>query len=503
MLARTRADRSRSWLLRHGEVLLAMGLALGLTLVYLQSADVVGLPFDDSYISLQFARNLAEHGFLTFDGETASAGATSLLHVAIMAVPIKLGAAPVKVSLAVGIASQMALVAAVYWLAWSIFRERWTAVLAAISIGIMGYLALDALNGMETTLFLLMTTGAAAAFFSAKSWQGYLTAGVLVALSILTRPDGVLLLAAMGLFYVITRDSPIIQLTSEDLRRLAMIVLPSVLVLIGLASYYGVTTETITPGTATAKLYFFRQFEQSYLQRYDWAQGGVANFIAPVLPWLVLAGFAIRRREAVLFALFWVEFIIMYFMLFPGGLWHYWYRYQHVFLPPLAVFGAAGLLSLVRGRTWRKTEVVAGAAIGLVLVGLTAFQYENFRNHYMFEISVNEGRQVGIAEFLRDEAPPDVAIATHDIGAIGYFSQRDVIDLVGLVNPEVIDFHVGRQLREYVDDVRPGYIVVLDLWEDLFLRIGLADNPELFEPVRVFPGGRDGPFTVYLTHYPP
>lgn len=141
-------------------------------------------------------------------------------------------------------------------------------------------------------------------------------------------------------------------MTSEDLQRLAMIVLPSVLVLIGLASYYAATTGTITPGTATAKLNFFREFELSYMHRFDVAQGGVANFIAPVLPWLVLAGFAMRRREAILFALFWVAFIIMYFVLFPGGLWHYWYRYQHAFLPPLAVFGGAGLVSLVRGRTW-------------------------------------------------------------------------------------------------------------------------------------------------------
>ena len=139
----------------------------------------------------------------------------------------------------------------------------------------------------------------------------------------------------------------------------------------------------------------------------------------------------------------------------------------------------------------------------MVLVGVMALQYENFRNHYTSEISVNEGRQVGIAEFLRDEVPSDVAIATHDIGAIGYFSQRDVIDLVGLVNPDVVDFHDGRQLREYVEIVQPGYIVVLDSWEDLFLSIGLADSPELFEPVRVFPGGRDGPFTVYRTQYMP
>ena len=61
----------------HWEVWPAVAFALALVLIYLFTAPVVGLPFDDSYISLQFARNLADHGFLTFDGETASSGATS------------------------------------------------------------------------------------------------------------------------------------------------------------------------------------------------------------------------------------------------------------------------------------------------------------------------------------------------------------------------------------------------------------------------------------------
>ena len=501
------AARSHSWLRKHGELAFAMVLALGFTLIYLHSADVVGLPYDDSYISLNFARNLADYGFLTFNGETASAGATSLLHVAILAMLIKLGGEPVVTSLAVGIACQMALVAAVYFLAWSIFRDRWTSFLAAVSIGIMGYLALDALNGMETTLFLLMTTAAAAVFFTATSWRGYLVAGFLVALSVLTRPEGILFLAAVALYYVITLDGPVLRLSSEDLRGLAMVVLPSILVLVGLTFYYWNTTGTITPGTATAKLFFFREFEWSYLDRYDVAQGGVMNFVAPVLPWLVLGGFVICRREVVLFAFSWMAFVIMYFVLFPGGLWHYWYRYQHVFLPPLAVFGAAGLVCLVRGRTWRTFEIVAGIAIGVVLVGMMVFQYENFCNRYVYEISLIEDAQVGIAKFLRDKVPSNVAIATHDIGAIGYYSQRDLIDLVGLVNPDVVDFHDGRRLREYVDNVQPGYIVVLNSWENLFLRIGFADSPELFEPVRVFagdfPGGESDRFTVYRTHYMP
>lgn len=490
----------RSWLLAYWELLPLAGFALALTLVYLLSAPVFGLPFDDSYISLQFARNLARYGFLTFDGETASAGATSLLHVAILTVPIKLGVEPVKASVAVGVILHVSLVPVVYWLGWTIFKDRLVAVLSGASVGIIGYLAFDALNGMETTLFLVVSTAAAAAFLGAKDERGFLVAGVLAALAVLTRPEGVLLLGAMGLYYLVNpgREESVASLPTA--RRLALLAGPSAAALIGLALFYWATTGSFTPGAATAKLLFFREFDQSLQFKFNLARNGLVDFLAPVLPWLALAAFAVRRRETLLFAFFWVAFILMYYMLFPGGLTHYWYRYQHVFLPAIVVFGSAGLVSLVRGWKFRAWDILSAGVVGAVLLGAVVFQYENFRNHYAYEVNLNETRQVGLARYLRDVVPPNGTIAAHDIGAISFYSEREVVDLVGLVNPDVIDYHDGRRLREYVDRVQPSYIVVFSSWEQAFLRLGLLDEPKLFEEVRVFPGGV-GSFVVYRTHY--
>ena len=482
------------------EVWPLVGLALALVFVYLRSAPVSGLPFDDSYISLQFARNLARHGLLTFDGETASAGATSLLHVVIVAVPIKLGLEPVKASVAMGVLFHLGLVVAIYWLAWTIFKDRLVSALSAASTGVIGYLVLDALNGMETTLFLLVSTAAAAALFSARGDRGFLAAGVLAALAVVTRPEGVLLLGAMGLYYLVNPERGDPVASKGAARRLALLAGPSVVVLVGLVAFYWATTGSPTPGAGTAKLLFFREFEQPLQARFNLAQGGLANFIAPVLPWLALAAFAVRRREVLLFAFFWVAFIVMYFTLFPGGITHYWYRYQHVFLPAIAVFGSAGLVSLVRSRALRGWDVVSAGVVGIVLLGYVLFQYNSFRNNYADDVSINETRQVEMALYLRDVVPLGGTIATHDIGAIGFYSEREVIDLVGLVSPDAVEFHDGRRLRAYVDEVQPSYIVVFHSWEDRYLQLGLRDDPALFEPVQIFTGGRE-PFVVYKTHY--
>lgn len=478
-----------------------LGVALALTAVYYQAAPGLGLPFDDSYISLQFARNLARYGFLTFDGETASAGATSLLHVALLAVPIKLGADPVRASVGLGVLLHLALVAAVYWLGWAIFRDRLVAALSAASAAVTGYLVFDALNGMETTLFLLVSACTAGALFSAKSERGMLLAGAFGALAVLSRPEGVLLLGAMVLYEVLHPERPALR-SPAALRRLTLLVAPSVAALIGLVAFYWASTGTPTPGTATAKLLFFREFEASFQTKFDRIDGGVANFVAPVLPWLALTAFSVRRRETLLYAFFWVAFIVLYYFLLPGGVSHYWYRYQHAFLVPIVVSGSAGAVALVRSLPRRGWDLLAATAIGLVLLAGVAFQYNAFRNHYANDVGLNETRQVDLALYLRDVVPPGGTVATHDIGAIGYYSERTVIDLVGLIDPDVTRYHSGRHLREYVDQVQPDYIVVFPSWEDYFLHLGLKDDPALFEPVMLFGGGPNRePFVVYKTHY--
>lgn len=489
-----------SRLASYWEVVPLAALALVLVLVYVHAAPVVGLPFDDSYISLQFARNFADHGFITFDGDNASAGATSILHVALLALPIKLGVDPVNASVGLGAALHMGLVIAVYWLAWTIFRDRLSAVLAGASVSIIGYLALDALNGMETTLFLLVTTCACAALLSGWNERGMIAAGALGALAVLTRPEGALLVGAMALYYVVDpkREEPLASPAAA--RRLGALAAPGALALLGLALFYQVTTGSFTPGTATAKLYFFREFDAPLRIQFDMTVSGVGNFVAPILPWVALAAFAARRREGLLFGFLWAAFTVMYFVLFPGGLTHYWYRYQHVFLPAIIVFGAGGAVSLLRSVRWRAWDIVSAAVIGFVLVAAVLLQYNSFRNHYADDVTINEHRQVGLANYLREVVPPGATIATHDIGAIGYFSGRTVIDLVGLIEPDVIDYHDGRRLREYVERVQPDYIAVFMSWEDRYLKLGLRDDPATYEQIASF-NGKVEPIVVFRTHY--
>jgi hypothetical protein len=66
---------------------------------------------------------------------------------------------------------------------------------------------------------------------------------------------------------------------------------------------------------------------------------------------------------------------------------------------------------------------------------------------------------------LADNVPEDALIAAHDIGAVGYFAERPLLDLAGLISPEVIDsLSDERLLSEYVVDSSADYLVTAPGW---------------------------------------
>ncbi len=75
---------------------------------------------------------------------------------------------------------------------------------------------------------------------------------------------------------------------------------------------------------------------------------------------------------------------------------------------------------------------------------------------------------VGMGEWLRANTPPDAVVAALDIGAVGWASERRVLDLMGLVSPETRDLGRGMGFAEMVASGawlgapgpdRPGWLV--------------------------------------------
>ena len=77
----------------------------------------------------------------------------------------------------------------------------------------------------------------------------------------------------------------------------------------------------------------------------------------------------------------------------------------------------------------------------------------------------SKARWCSVARWLDAHTAPRDLIAAHDIGAIGYFARRPLLDLAGLVSPEVIPFiRDEARLHALMRQRGAAYLVTFPSW---------------------------------------
>jgi tetratricopeptide (TPR) repeat protein len=105
-------------------------------------------------------------------------------------------------------------------------------------------------------------------------------------------------------------------------------------------------------------------------------------------------------------------------------------------------------------------------------------------------------RQVVTAKWLHDNTPENSIIATHDVGAIGFYSERKVIDVAGLINPELItkllDPDYNRAMMEAMNSYGVTHTAFLREWYRVVnskpIFITGSNNLEIMEVHKYDPG---------------
>jgi len=150
---------------------------------------------DDSFISLRYAENLvAGHGLVYNAGERVE-GYTNLLWTLLLAALLRLGVDPIRAAELPGIAAYAGLAWVLAWESWRRSRAPGRAFLplAAALVLVCDDFQVWATGGLETALFgLLVAAGLLATRDAPESPARPWLAGVLLALAVLTRPDGAL-----------------------------------------------------------------------------------------------------------------------------------------------------------------------------------------------------------------------------------------------------------------------------------------------------------------------
>ena len=161
---------------------------------------------DDAFISFRYAKNLVGGLGLVYNAGEYVDGYTNFLWTIIIALGLRCGIDPVKLSQVLEIASYALTVLTFLMLTGWIARRDGTArlyfPLAALCLSLHHDLHVYATSGLETSFFILLISAGFWAVLSAKGKPAFLLAGLILTLSILTRPEGAIFYA-MALFYLL------------------------------------------------------------------------------------------------------------------------------------------------------------------------------------------------------------------------------------------------------------------------------------------------------------
>jgi hypothetical protein len=441
----------------------------------------VGFPLDDSWIHLTYARNLAEHGQWAFRLGEHSAGSTSPLWTALLSIGFLFGLAPYVWTYLLGWAVLTLL--AVH--AENVTRKlvpsyRSNTIVPRLSgeipwVGLFfvfaWHLTWSAVSGMETLLHGFVIFLVLIGLISNS--RRYLSLGLLAGLSTWVRPDGLTLLG------------PIIfvALLAEKSWRLRGEALLKTLLGFGSLFFLYLLFNLALSGNPMPNTFYAKQAEyESYWLSRTFVER-VSEYLWPILasPFLVLIPGAIwwlvksirARNWGALASLVWVlGYIVIYFTRLPA---YQHGRYIIPALPILYLWGILGFLELVSSQTINRRLISVWQVTVIVLT--FTFQFIGARQN-AYDIFWIESEMVTTAQWVQENLPSDARLAVHDIGALGYYVQNPIVDMAGLITPEVVPFIRDEdQLAEYLDANSVDYLIA---FPSLYPQI-TAQRDSLFE----------------------
>ncbi len=144
------------------------------------------------------------------------------------------------------------------------------------------------------------------------------------------------------------------------------------------------------------------------------------------------------------------------------------------------------LLSSLSRVTERYRKATLFLSYGLVASCLLWAARNDFTyaSYYAYNVKNVNDLHVATGKWLNENIPKDAVIAVNDIGGIGYFARREVIDLIGMATPEVVPYRSRGELGllDYFDKVkRPDYLIIYPEWFPL-----IDSMTERFRRIREF-----------------
>jgi len=469
-------------------VSLAFVVAMGWFAYY--SNNGFGFPLDDPWIHLQFAENLAEYGaFSYYRDEIVTSGSTAPFYTLILTVGLIVTENEIVLSYVLGILMYLSATILFLKITENTFPGRsWLAFSGVFLMALEPRLHWAALSGMETTLFIALLLAALYSYLTKRP----LALGISAGLLLWTRPEAVIFFGALIAdlaFKTFVTGRPEKRGLDESawLMKSALVV---ILFGVGYLLFNFLLSGSLLPNTYAAKLKYYSGTGRNFPEEvFRYLTGGHLIILAPFCGVGIIRTIAhLARRNystGIIPLLFVIGMFTAYWIKLP-----YLYQNGRYVMPLLPFYLLLGLV----GIEWTFTRGIGSlrfpfgeklsSKIGVALLGIIIVQFGygtwKERDSYQESCKYISDRQVKTGHWIREHLPETAVIATHDVGAIAYYSQRKIVDMVGLVTPEIIP-RIGNMelLKEFLREQGVTHLALLRNWFEVVNATPLFQTNEL------------------------
>lgn len=463
--------------------LLVILLPFVFSLIYIRYAykvnGVLSFPLDDPWIHLTFAKNLAHYfSFSFFKNEMVTAGSTSPLYTLILSLMFFISDNEMYISYILGLLFYAGSSFAFYKLCNVEFDKE--IIFALICTGIFifdKWMNFIAGSGMETTMYIMILI-LCAYFYRKRSPAPF---AVMLGLIMWTRPDGVAFIFAVIVDYILvsyySKDQiNLILFSGNDLKKIFLI-FAGIVGLYLLMNY--ALSGSLLPNTYNAKLTYY---SPEFRSRYDFLKYEVWEYFKYGSYYVVMIGFIAALLKFIfdiykktynqntLYIVFIFALIFIYWLKLPYA--HRFGRYMMPLIPFFILVATIGFRDLAKIINKYTDNALFSKSLFYIWAGIIFFMgvknYDETKDLYASQCKYIYDRQVMAAKWLKKNTNENDIIATHDVGAIGYYSDRKIIDVAGLVTPELIskinDVNYVDYMTKYLKDNGVTYLAFLREW---------------------------------------
>ncbi len=490
-------------------------------------AGVFGFPLDDSWIHAQFARNLALGNGFSYNPGVPASGSTAPLWTLVSATGYLTTGDPVLSAKVLGVLFFGFTVFFVYAIVRTMTSDPRQALFAAIVTASLPRLTWASLSGMEVTLTVMLSlAGILTHILYARvgDRRQYLST-VLFGLATLARPEcAVFFVAAMidrVLASVLIRWR---ELAARDW--LVPVIVHAALFLVIIAPFlifskrFGVG---FLPNTAYAKALVWdrgllaafakgsvREVVKSFtVYPFDYFLSFLVESLTNNLALFVFSSFGFLRLvlsnpyaegsrcRSFIVPLSAVLFPLAIGIVVPFGTASFQEgRYAAPVAPLMLIIGTVGLYEAARygARIFSEAKSMGRPAKlvlekSLVWLFMLLVLFVQGRHIWLRsdlhgrEVDNIETMQVTLGKWIDRHLPRDAVVAVNDVGAIAYFSNRELLDTVGLISPDILAYRRQGQSADaamfsLLKAKRPDYAVLFPDWYPESVRKRL-----IFEPI--------------------